>query len=101
MASKTGDQLNFSLFDTTSLYTGLTLVPTQGGLRYREPDDEDQEEAAPAPREERVPARGWRLTGTQDRALAQGWKTRATDNIAAIRLAASITAEDRRATAEE
>jgi adenine-specific DNA methylase len=41
----------------------------------------------------------FRLDG--DRSLAQGWKNRALDNIAAIRLAAEIEGQGRAATAEE
>ena len=42
---------------------------------------------------------GFRLDG--NRGLAQGWKNRALDNIAAIRLAAEIEGQGRAATAEE
>ncbi len=86
-------QLTLSLFDTTAL-GGLTLgVPS--GPRFRE----DVVEAIPTPEPERVPAHTFRLMG--DRALAPGWKARAADNIAAIRLMQAIEAEDRHATAAE
>jgi len=91
-------QLTLSLFDSTALSGGLTLDAAQGGMRFREPEFEDDDApAAPAP--ERVPARNWRLLG--DRALARGWKARAADNLAAIRLAQVLTREDRHATSEE
>ena len=47
----------------------------------------------------RVPARAYRLDG--ERALAHGWKARATDNLAAIRLTREIDDEGRHATADE
>ena len=92
-------QLTLSLFDSTALSGGLTLDGGGGGtgLRYREPEFED--EAAPAPEPERVPARNWRLAG--DRGLARGWKARAADNLAAIRLARDLARDGRHATPEE
>ncbi len=47
----------------------------------------------------RVPAKNWRLTGT--RGLATGWKERAGDNLAAIRLLQQLETENRAATAAE
>jgi len=94
-------QMTLSLFDSTALSGGLTLDGGGGGgtgLRFREPEFED-EEAASAPEPERVPARNWRLLG--ERGLARGWKARAADNLAAIRLAREITREGRHATPEE
>ena len=94
-------QLTLSLFDSTALSGGLTLDGggTSGtGLRYREPEFED-EDLAPAPEPERVPARNWRLLG--DRGLARGWKARAADNLAAIRLARELAREGRQATPDE
>lgn len=46
-------------------------------------------------------ARGQSFFLEGDRGLAKGWKQRARDNLAAIRLAAKIEAEDRPATTEE
>ena len=91
-------QLTLSLFDSTALSGGLTLDGGGGtGLRFREPEFED--EVAPVPEPERVPARNWRLAG--DRGLARGWKARAADNLAAIRLARELTRDSRHATPEE
>ncbi len=90
-------QLTLSLFDSTALSGGLTLDAAGSGLRFREPEFEDEPAAAPEP--ERVPARNWRLVG--DRNLARGWKARAADNLAALRLAGEITREGRNATPEE
>ena len=78
---------------------GLTLDAPMGGLLYREPEDDDPDDTPSAPAAARVPPRSWRLQG--DRALAQGWKARAADNVQAIRLAHAIAAEDRHATPEE
>ncbi len=99
MPDPTLSQLTLSLSGSTALSGGLTLDgATAGGLRYREPEDDgDTPPAAPATA--RVPARNWRLSG--DRALAQGWKARAADNVQAIRLAQAITSEGRHATPEE
>jgi hypothetical protein len=75
------------LFDSTSLGWGfdLGIGGSTGGRRFREPIDEDiASPAAPAPKALHVPALTYRLIG--DRALAAGWKARAADNIAAIRL---------------
>jgi len=86
-------QLTLSLFDTTAL-SGLTLGASTGP-RFRE----DPVEAAPVPKPERVPAHTFRLLG--ERALARGWKARAADNLAAIRLMQEIEAEGRHATPAE
>ena len=100
MPAPTTSQLTLSLFDTTALSGGLTLDGAMaGGLRFREPEDDDPDDTPPAPAAARVPPRNWRLVG--DRALAQGWKARAADNVQAIRLAHAIAGEDRHATAEE
>jgi len=96
---KTTPQLTLSLFDSTALSGGLTLDVPMEGLRYREPEGDDDDTPPAAPAAARVPARNWRLSG--DRTLAHGWKARAADNVAAIRLAHAITGEDRNATAEE
>jgi hypothetical protein len=105
-ASHHPSQLTLSLFDTTAI-SGLTLdggtvgVPaTTRADRVPEPDrpDEAATPAAPAA-PSRVPARTFRLEA--DRPLAQGWKARAADNFAAIRLSREIEADGRHATPEE
>ena len=86
-------QLTLSLFDTTAL-GGLTLGAS-AGPRFRE----DVADAIPTPEPERIPAQTFRLSG--DRALAKGWKARAADNIAAIRLLREIEGANRHTTADE
>ena len=54
---------------------------------------------APDPTKPAVPAHDYRLAG--DRRLAQGWKARAKDNLAAIRLMTAIEAEARHARPDE
>ena len=93
----TPDQLSLPLFDTTALTSSMGLY---SGLSFGEPIDDsiaETEEDAPAPVV--VPARNFRLAGA--RRLAPDWKTRAADNIAAIRLMLEIEEEARNATAEE
>ena len=100
MPDTSASQLTLSLFDTTALSGGgLTLDAPMGGLLFREPEGDDPDDSPPAPAAARVPPRNWRLAG--ERTLAQGWKARAADNVAAIRLADAIAAEDRYATPEE
>src|SRR5208337_332340 len=93
----TPDQLSLPLFDTTALTSTMGLY---SGLSLGEPVDEaiaETEEDAPAPVV--VPALNFRLTGA--RRLAPDWKTRAADNIAAIRLMRQIEEEARNAAPEE
>ena len=90
------------LFDSTSLGWGfdLGIGGSVGASRFREAADDDDPVVTPvAPMVPHVPAVTFRLTG--DRALAAGWKARAADNIAAIRLTRQIEDEARPATAEE
>jgi len=93
----TPDQLSLPLFDTTALTSSMGLY---SGLSFGEPADDsiaETEEDAPAPVV--VPALNFRLTSA--RRLSPDWKTRAADNIAAIRLMLEIEEEARNATAEE
>jgi N12 class adenine-specific DNA methylase len=93
-------QLTLSLFDTTSLTSGLTLAAAARPSPV--PDGATVEQHGPEalpPEIARAPAHTFRLTG--DRALARGWKARAADNIAAIRLVQQLEAEQRPATPGE
>ena len=90
------------LFDSTSLGWGfdLGLDGSSGASRFRElPDDDERAPAPSVTAKLHQPAITYRLLG--DRALAQGWKARAADNIAAIRLAREIEEEARPASADE
>ncbi|MFC5422981.1 lactate dehydrogenase [Bosea eneae] len=107
------DPFTIDLFGNTALSSGLGLGVTAfaGDFTVESNDDDDPEPPKPAPAgarqalapsvstEERLRGSNFYLAG--DRALAEGWKARARDNIAAIRLAVEIAAEDRHATAEE
>jgi len=107
------DPLTLDLFGNTALSSGLGLgVTVFGGDATFDPDDDnDPDPSTPAPALpvaavarsasslQRERGANFRLAG--DRALAKGWKRRARDNIAAIRLAAAIEAEERPATIEE
>src|SRR5271166_3518200 len=93
----TPDQLILPLFDTTALMSSMGLY---SGLSFGQPVDDaipDAEVDAPAPVV--VPALNFRLTGA--RRLGPDWKTRAADNIAAIRLMLEIEEEARNAAPEE
>ena len=83
-----------SLFDNTSLGLGLAAPQIEGRMRFREAPP-----AKPAAEPACIPARNFRLAG--DRGLARGWKARAADNIAAIRLLRQIEREQRPATSAE
>ena len=107
------DPFTLDLFGDTALSSGLGLGVTAFGAGLGiDPDDGDDPgpsspapalpvaaAARPTPSLHRARGADFHLAG--DRALAKGWKDRARDNITAIRLAASIDAEERAATAEE
>ncbi|RWM43666.1 N-6 DNA methylase [Mesorhizobium sp.] len=110
------DPFTLDLFGNTALSSGLGLGVTAFGSDFGAEDPVDQRPsppAAPVPHAKPVPqlaghgrvntapARGQSFFLEGDRGLAKGWKQRARDNLAAIRLAAEIEAEDRPATTEE
>jgi len=107
------DPFTLDLFGNTALSSGLGLgVSAFAGVVTAEPDDDDDPDpSTPAPATGLAAApvsvssarrtRGANFHLAGDRALAKGWKDRARDNIAAIRLAAAIEAEERPATPEE
>jgi N12 class adenine-specific DNA methylase/adenine-specific DNA methylase len=107
------DPFTIDLFGNTALSSGLGLGVTAlaGGITLEPEDDDDPDPSTPAPAMPvaavaRSASTGRRERGSNfhlagDRVLARGWKERARDNIAAIRLAAAIETEDRPATAEE
>ncbi|MES4992588.1 Eco57I restriction-modification methylase domain-containing protein [Phyllobacterium sp. 22229] len=106
------DPFTIDLFGNTSLSSGLGLGVTAFSDFVPDDDDDDPTPSSPAPAVLVHPAKSsttsspsvadaenFRLAG--DRGLAGGWKRRAQDNLAAIRLAADIEAEDRPATRAE
>ena len=107
------DPFTLDLFGNTALSSGFGLGVTAfaGGLTVEADDDDDPDPATPAPA---MPvaavtrsassahrARGANFHLAGERALAKGWKDRARDNIAAIRLAAAIETDQRPATRAE
>ncbi|RVD01309.1 class I SAM-dependent methyltransferase, partial [Mesorhizobium sp. M7A.F.Ca.ET.027.02.1.1] len=110
------DPFTLDLFGNTALSSGLGLGVTAFGSDFGAEDPVDERPsppAAPVPQAKPVPqltrhgrvntatARGQSFFLEGDRGLARGRKQRARDNLAAIRLAAEIEAEDRPATTEE
>ncbi|MGY3614014.1 adenine-specific DNA methylase [Bradyrhizobium sp. USDA 10063] len=107
------DPFTLDLFGSTALSSGLGLGVTAfaGGLTVEPGDDDDPDPATPAPAmpfaavaRATSPAhreRGANFHLADYRALAKGWKDRARDDIAAIRLAAAIEADERAATTAE
>lgn len=106
------DPFTLDLFNNTTLSSGLGLgVTAFAGDMAVEPDDDDPDPSTPPPARptaavgrsispaHRARGANFRLAG--DRALAKGWRSRARDNINAIRLAAAIASEDRPASPEE
>ena len=103
------DPFTIDLFGNTALSSGLGLGVMAFAGNFEPDDDPDPSSPAPAmpiAAAARAPSKPVRERGsnfylTDDRGLAQGWKERARDNVAAIRLAAKIDADERPATAEE
>ena len=103
------DPFTIDLFGNTALSSGLGLGVTAFAGNFEPDDDPDPSSPAPAmtiAAIARAPSKPCRERGSNffladDRGLARGWKERARDNIAAIRLAAEIEADERTATAEE
>lgn len=107
------DPFTLDLFGNTALSSGLGLGVTAFGSDFGAEDPVDERPSAPAAhakpllqpaghgRVNTATARGQSFFLESDRGLAKGWKQRARDNLAAIRLAAEIEAEDRPATPEE
>ncbi|WP_040427780.1 DEAD/DEAH box helicase family protein [Afipia birgiae] len=105
------DPFTLDLFGNTALSSGLGLGVTAFGGTFANDDDDEPDPSTPAPAipivaavRPTAPARLTRGTNFHlagDRPLAKVWKDRARDNIAAIRLAAEIEADQRNATREE
>ena len=101
MAKPTVSQLD--LFSSTSLGWGVAIDSTAAAFDEGDGDgaaaDTFEVAVAEAPLAPRVPAHTFRLNG--NRPLAGGWKARAADTIAAIRLMQQIEDEGRHATPAE
>jgi len=102
------DPFTIDLFGNTALSSGLGLGVTAFADRFEPDDDPDPSSPAPAMPIAAAAApskpdreRGSNFYLADDRGLARGWKERARDNVAAIRLAVEIEADERPATAEE
>jgi N12 class adenine-specific DNA methylase/adenine-specific DNA methylase len=111
------DAFTLDLFNTTTRSSGLGLGITALGSDFGSDDRPDDPPCAPVTspvpsqtqpppgsqpnRSSKAVARGENFLLEGDRGLAKGWKQRASDNLAAIRLAADIEAEHRAATPEE
>ncbi|HBR47523.1 MAG TPA: lactate dehydrogenase [Afipia sp.] len=106
------DPFTLDLFGNTALSSGLGLGVTAFAADITGDDDPDDDPppppspAAPAAASARPARPGSRKRGANfhlagDRGLARGWKQRARDSIAAVRLAAEIEADERPATRDE
>ncbi len=107
------DPFTLNLFGNTALSSGLGLGVTASGGDFAANDiDDDPPPTSPAPAmpipqlissarraAHRDGATNFYLSGCRD--LSRGWKQRAWDNLAAIRLAAEIEEADRPATTDE
>lgn len=103
------DPFTIDLFGNTALSSGLGFGVTAFAGNFEPDDDPDLSFPAPAmpiAATARAPSgpggeRGSNFYLADDRGLARGWKERARDNVAAIRLAAEIELDERPATADE
>ncbi|PZR94748.1 MAG: lactate dehydrogenase [Stutzerimonas stutzeri] len=106
------DPFTIDLFGNTAVSSGLCLgVTAFAGIADNDPDD-DPDPTTPAPALAQPALAQVRILGKPrekgtnfvldgDRGLAAGWKARARDSIAAIRLASEIEEQERPATVEE
>jgi len=107
------DPFSLNLFGNTALSSGLGLGVTAFAADFvANDDDDDPTPTSPAPvvlaqptnqraRSSTSIARGENFHLADTRGLAKGWKQRAQDNLAAIRLASEIERDERPATADE
>ena len=99
------DQFTLPFLDTTIVAEGFSLFggfPTAKSSAYAQINVEPEEAEplnAPIPTKPSLPAQDYRLAG--ERCLADGWRARAEDNLAAIRLMTTIEAEARHARPDE
>jgi len=103
------DPFTIDLFNDTALLSGLSLGVTAFAGDVVANDDDDPEPTPPSPAQRITPpatrpsahGRGVNFVLDGDRGLSAGWKDRARDCIAAIRIASQIDAEQRPATLDE
>ncbi|WP_137113984.1 DEAD/DEAH box helicase family protein [Mesorhizobium sp. GR13] len=105
------DPFTIDLFANTALSSGLGLGVTAFGNSFEPDGDDDPDPTSPRPvmpiaavvqsPSPLCQTRGSNFYLADNRGLARGWKERARDNIAAIRLAAEIEADERPVTREE
>jgi predicted RNA methylase len=98
------DQFTLPFLDTNivaegfGLYFGFSAAKSASAQINVEPEEAESLDA-PVPTKPPLPAQDYRLAG--ERYLAEGWKARAEDNLAAIRLMTTIEAEARHARPDE
>ncbi|MGK9086111.1 DEAD/DEAH box helicase family protein [Brucella intermedia] len=103
------DPFSLDIFSNTALSSSIGLGTVAFADNSEQDDDPDPSSPAPVlpatakdhPSETLCQMGAQNFYLTNSRGLARGWKERARDNIAAIRLAAEISAADRPATREE
>ncbi|MDP3320523.1 MAG: lactate dehydrogenase, partial [Bosea sp. (in: a-proteobacteria)] len=103
------DPFTIDLFNETALSSGLSLGVAAFARDVVANDDDDPEPTPPSPAQQITPSatrpsalcRGVNFVIDSDRCLSTGWKDRAHDSIAAIRIASQIEAEQRPATLDE
>jgi N12 class adenine-specific DNA methylase/predicted RNA methylase len=99
------DQFTLPFLDTTivaegfGLYGGFPTAESSAQAQMNFKAEEDEALDAPVPTKPSLPAQDYRLVG--ERRLAEGWKGRAEDNLAAIRLMTTIESEARYARPDE
>jgi len=99
------DQFTLPFLDTTIVAEGFGLYagfPTAKSSTHAQINVEPEEAKlldTPVPTKPSLPAQDYRLVG--DRRLAESWKGRAEDNVAAIRVMTAIEAEGRHARSDE
>ena len=99
------DQFTLPFLDTTivaegfGLYGGFPTAKSSAHAQMNVEPEEAEPLDAPVPTKPSLPAQDYRLAG--ERRLAEGWKARAEDNLAAIRLMTTIEAEARHARPDE
>jgi hypothetical protein len=93
------DQFTLPFLDTTivaegfGLYGGFPTAKSSAQAQINVEPEEAELRDAPVPTKPSLPAQDYRLAG--ERCLAEGWKARAEDNLAAIRLMKTIESEGR------